>query len=183
MCGSLLPSGRPVDVIDGVDCTLIDNGMPCVILRASDVGATGEETREELEANETLKARVDAIRLTAGPLMNLGDVAEKSVPKMTLVSAAKGDGGRFPPAVSFPTAATPPSAFLRLSAFATACTLEGTPAAELATLPGGNTFSIEHPSGSTDVLIERSRDGAVKRAGMVRTTRKLFDGLVFPVEP
>ena len=43
---------RPaVDVIDGVEATLIDNGMPVVVMRASDLGITGSETREELEAN------------------------------------------------------------------------------------------------------------------------------------
>ena len=32
MCGSLLPSGQVSDTVDGVQCTLIDNGMPCVLL-------------------------------------------------------------------------------------------------------------------------------------------------------
>ncbi len=31
-CGALLPTGRAVDVIDGVEATLIDNGMPVVVL-------------------------------------------------------------------------------------------------------------------------------------------------------
>ncbi|MEC9016847.1 MAG: PrpF domain-containing protein, partial [Pseudomonadota bacterium] len=46
-CGALLPTGNAVDVIEGVACTLIDNGMPCVIFRAEAVGATGYESREE----------------------------------------------------------------------------------------------------------------------------------------
>ena len=37
-CGALLPTGNAVDMIDGVACTLIDNGMPCVVMRAADLG-------------------------------------------------------------------------------------------------------------------------------------------------
>jgi 4-oxalomesaconate tautomerase len=91
-CGALLPTGRAVDVIDGVEATLIDNGMPVVVLRARDLGVTGEESREELEANAALKARLESIRLKAGPMMNLGDVTDKSVPKMSLVAAPKAGG-------------------------------------------------------------------------------------------
>ncbi|MFV0299814.1 MAG: 4-oxalomesaconate tautomerase, partial [Paracoccus sp. (in: a-proteobacteria)] len=87
MTGALLPTGQAVDVIEGIDCTLIDNGMPCAIMRAADFGQSGQESREALEADTALKARIEAIRLIAGPMMNLGDVAAKSVPKMTLVSA------------------------------------------------------------------------------------------------
>ena len=91
-CGALLPTGNAVDVIDGVEMTLIDNGMPVVVMRAEDMGITGTESRESLEANEELRAKLESIRLQAGPLMNLGDVKEKSVPKMTMVSRAT-DGG------------------------------------------------------------------------------------------
>ena len=91
-CGALLPTGNSVDTINGVECTLIDNGMPVVVMRASDMGITGTESREELEANSELRTKLEAIRLQAGPLMNLGDVTEKSVPKMSMVSEAT-DGG------------------------------------------------------------------------------------------
>jgi 4-oxalomesaconate tautomerase len=63
MCGALLPTGHAVDEIDGLEVTLIDNGMPCVILRAADFGVSGRETREELEANGEVRARLEAIRL------------------------------------------------------------------------------------------------------------------------
>ena len=85
-CGALLPTGNGVDVIDGVEVTLIDNGMPVVVLRAADVGVAGDEPPEQLEANAELRARVESIRLAAGPMMNLGDVTSASVPKVTLVS-------------------------------------------------------------------------------------------------
>ena len=92
-CGALLPTGNEVDVIDGVSVTLIDNGMPVVVLRAQDFGLTGDESREQLDDNAELKQRLESIRLQAGPMMNLGDVRELSVPKMTLVSAPQYGGG------------------------------------------------------------------------------------------
>src|SRR5690606_12860844 len=40
-CGALLPTGNVVDTVESVAVTMIDNGMPCVVLRAEDVGVTG----------------------------------------------------------------------------------------------------------------------------------------------
>lgn len=179
MCGSLLPSGNAVDTIDGIACTLIDNGMPCVILRASDMDVTGNEDRDTLDADTALKERLESIRLQAGPMMNLGDVAKKSVPKMTLVSAAA-SGGTISTRSFIPHRCHASIGVFAAVSVATACTLDGSPAAELATLPDDDGFAIEHPSGATDVLIERAEDGTMRRAGMVRTARKLFDGMVFP---
>src|SRR3546814_4243831 len=68
---------------------MIDNGMPCVVIAASDMGITGYEDRDTLDADGAMKARIEAIRLKAGLRMNLGDIAEKSVPKMMLVSRSE----------------------------------------------------------------------------------------------
>jgi len=76
-CGALLPTGNAADSIDGIEVTCIDNGMPVVVMRASDLDITGDETREALDANAVRKERLEAIRRQAGPLMNLGEVAEK----------------------------------------------------------------------------------------------------------
>ena len=107
-CGALLPTGNAVDTVEGVEVTMIDNGMPVVVMRGADMGITGDESPEELEANEALRAKLEAIRLACGPMMNLGDVTEKSVPKMTMVTAPKAGG-----AVNTRTfiAATRPSEF------------------------------------------------------------------------
>lgn len=91
-CGALLPTGNEADVIDGIEVTCIDNGMPTVVMRAADMEISGDETREELEADAGLKARLESIRLQAGPMMNLGDVREKTVPKMTMVSPPRAGG-------------------------------------------------------------------------------------------
>lgn len=179
MCGALLPSGEAVDMIEGVACTLIDNGMPCVIMRASDFGLTGQESREVLDADSALKARIEAIRLKSGPLMNLGDVAQKSVPKMTLVSAPVA-GGTINTRSFIPHRCHASIGVFAAVSVATACTLPGTPAAELAVLPNDGRFRIEHPTGAAEVLIEQDEKGCVNAAGTLRTARKLMDGRVWP---
>ena len=85
-CGALLPTGHAKDVVNGVDVTCIDNGMPVVLMRAADFGITGAETPEAMEANQELRQKVEALRLAVGPMMNLGDVTKKTVPKMCLIS-------------------------------------------------------------------------------------------------
>lgn len=179
MTGALLPTGNVVDVIAGVECTLIDNGMPIVVMRASDFGLSGQETREALEADADLKARIEAIRLIAGPMMNLGDVAAKSVPKMTLVSAPM-QGGAISTRSFIPHRAHATIGVFAAVSVATACTMTGSAAAGLAVLPDDGRFLIEHPTGAAEVLIETAPDGRVTAAGTLRTARKLFDGRVYP---
>lgn len=179
LCGALLPTGRAVDVIEGVDCTLIDNGMPCVVMRADAFGLTGQESREELDASEALKARIEAIRLKAGPLMNLGNVTEKSVPKMTLVSAPS-RGGTIGTRSFIPHRCHASIGVFAAVSVATACTLPGSPAAGLAQLPPDGRFLIEHPTGAAEVLLEQDAAGRVTAAGTIRTARKLMDGHAYP---
>ncbi|PZQ59641.1 MAG: 4-oxalomesaconate tautomerase [Sphingomonas taxi] len=179
-CGALLPTGRAMDIIAGVACTLIDNGMPCVVLRAADVGATGYEDRETLDAATDLKARIEAIRLEAGPLMNLGDVTKRSVPKMMLV-APPARGGAVTVRSFIPHRAHATIGVLGAVSVATACLLAGSPAADVADVPEGpdKLLSIEHPTGEMTCMLELGDDGAVTGAALLRTARKLMDGVVF----
>ncbi len=179
-CGALLPTGNAVDQIEGVDCTLIDNGMPCVIMRASDLGITGTESPAALEANTGLREKLEAIRLKAGPLMNLGDVREASVPKMTMVSAPLA-GGAIATRTFIPHRCHDAIGVLGAVSVATACLLPEGPAAELAHVPDGDEklISVEHPTGEMSV-IATLRDGQVSNAAVLRTARKLFDGQIFP---
>jgi 4-oxalomesaconate tautomerase len=179
MCGALLPTGRACDVIDGVDCTLIDHGMPIVVMRASDFGLTGQETCEALEAMEALKARIEQIRLKAGVLMGLGDVTDASVPKMTLVSAPL-TGGVINTRSFIPRRVHASVGVFAAISVATACLLPDSPAAPLAALPAGGRFWIEHPSGATEVFLDIAPDLTVRGAGSTRTARKIMDGRVFP---
>ncbi|MEH0296108.1 4-oxalomesaconate tautomerase [Agrobacterium sp. CCNWLW71] len=179
MCGSLLPSGREVDMIDGVQVTLIDNGMPCVIMRAADFGLSGDESREAIEANTALKARVEAIRLKAGLMMNLGDVSRASVPKMTLVSAPS-NGGAIATRSFIPHHVHASIGVFAAITVATASRLSTGPASAVAVLPSDGHYQVEHPTGAMDVFLDIAEDGRVLGAGSVRTSRKLFDGLVYP---
>lgn len=179
MCGALLPTGQVVDVIDGVEMTLIDNGMPCVIMRASDFNLSGSESREEIEANEALKARVEAIRLKAGRMMNLGDVTNASVPKMTLVSAPS-SGGAISTRSFIPHRVHASIGVFAAITVATATRLQGSPAQALAVPPSDGRYQIEHPTGSMEVFLDIGDDEELRGAGSVRTARKLFDGTVFP---
>ena len=179
MTGALLPTGNAVDVVEGVDCTLIDNGMPIVVMRAADFGLTGQESREDLDADADLKARIEKIRLAVGPMMNLGDVTEKSVPKMTLVSSPA-HGGAINTRSFIPHRAHATIGVFAAVSVATACTLKGSPAAELASIPADGRYLVEHPSGAAEVLIETDGAGRMVAAGTLRTARKLFDGRVFP---
>jgi 4-oxalomesaconate tautomerase len=179
-CGALLPSGNAVDVIDGVAVTLIDNGMPCVVMKAVDVGITGYESREDLDANAELKAKIEAIRLAVGAMMNLGDVAAKSVPKMMLVAPPK-NGGAVTVRSFIPHRAHATIGVLGAVSVATACLLKGSPAAEVAQIPEGvrKTLSVEHPTGEMTCVLETNAAGDVTSAALLRTARKLFDGVVF----
>jgi len=179
-CGALLPTGNAVDVIKGIEATLIDNGMPCVVMRASDLGVTGYETPDELEGNAPLRAKLEAIRLEAGPMMNLGDVAQKTVPKMTMVAAPR-NGGAVMTRTFIPHKCHDAIGVLGAVSVATACLLPGSPAHRLAAIPDGGrkTLSIEHPTGEMSVVATVDAAGNVTNAAVLRTARKLFDGVVF----
>ncbi|BCH67842.1 hypothetical protein RvVAT039_pl06750 (plasmid) [Agrobacterium vitis] len=179
MSGALLPTGTEMDVIDDVHATLIDNGMPCVVMRAADFGLSGTETREEIEANSVLKQRIEAIRLKAGPMMNLGDVTKASVPKMTLVSAAR-NGGAISTRSFIPHRVHASVGVLAAITVATATRLAGGPAAEMVAAPEDGRYLIEHPTGAMEVFLDIDAEGQIKAAGTVRTARKLFDGQVYP---
>ncbi len=181
-CGALLPTGHAVDEIEGVRCTLIDNGMPCIVFKAADVGATGFETREDLESDKfaDMRAKIEAIRLAAGPRMNLGDVKEKSVPKMMLVAPPQ-HGGAVTVRSFIPHRAHATIGVLGAVSVATACLIEGSPAAEVAAVPKGSrkTLSVEHPTGEMTCVLEVNEAGDVTSAALLRTARKLMDGVVF----
>ncbi|GGA71810.1 FldA protein [Nitratireductor aestuarii] len=179
-CGALLPTGNAVDTVAGVQVTMIDNGMPCVILDAADFEISGTETPEELEADQPLKSRLEEVRLAAGPLMNLGDVADKSVPKMTLVSAPR-NGGAISTRTFIPHRCHDAIGVLGAVSVASACLLPDGPAARYAKVPSGQdkSISVEHPTGEFTVIAKLDGEGNLLTAGVLRTARKLMDGVAF----
>lgn len=181
-CGALFPTGNRIDVIDGIDCSLMDNGMPVVAMRAKDLGRTGYETRDQLNADEELKARLESIRLKAGYLMNLGDVTDKVVPKMFLLSEPK-DGGAINTRSFIPKVAHANIGVLAAVTVATACVFPGTVADGLAQVPDGarKLLELEHPTGyfSVEIEVSGSKDEPkIERAALLRTARRLFEGKV-----
>jgi len=183
VCGALLPTGNAVDTVDGIRVTCIDNGMPVVVLRAADVGIGGYESRDELNGNDELKARLERIRLLAGELMGLGDVSEKVIPKMILVAAPM-DGGAIATRSFIPRVCHASIGVLAAVTVGTACLLPGSPAADVAKVPGGSPkrLSIEHPSGEFTVELDVEIQGGVpdvRRVALLRTARKLFEGVVY----
>jgi 4-oxalomesaconate tautomerase len=181
--GSLLPTGNVVDVINGVRVTLIDNGMPVVVMDAGELGIGGYESCEELESDQPLRSRLEAIRLIAGPMMNLGDVSDTTVPKLTMVAPPR-EGGDLCTRTFIPHRCHQAIGVLGAVSVATAALLPGSPAAALLDHKDGSyVFSLEHPTGTFDAVVHLDFDGGlpvVRRAGIIRTARKLMDGEVFP---
>lgn len=182
-CGGLLPTGNVVDTIAGVQVTMVDNGMPVVVLRAADVGISGHEPCEELESNAQLRELVEEIRLKAGPLMNLGDVSETTVPKMTMVAPPQG-GGHLSTRTFIPHRCHQSIGVLGAVSVATAALLPGSTAADVVDRDGtSDVITLEHPSGTFDAVVSLAGNGdspTAGRSGIVRTARKLMDGHVFP---
>lgn len=181
-CGDLLPTGRVLDRIEGFDVTCIDNGMPEVVLRAADFGLTGYESPTELEANESLKRALERIRLAAGLLMNLGDVAKKTVPKMCLIAPPKAVG-MVSTRTFIPHKVHEAIGVLGAISTATACLLPGSVADGVAVLPinAEQSYSVEHPSGEFTVRLEQQMKGGilwVGKSGVIRTARLLSRGEV-----
>jgi 4-oxalomesaconate tautomerase len=182
VCGTLLPSGSARDIVDGVPVTCIDNGMPVVVISAAELGRTGYENVDSLNSDGELKTRIERIRLAAGKLMGLGEVSQKVVPKVSLIAPGQ-HGGAVSTRTFIPHACHTSIGVFGAVSVATACVLPGSVAASIAQIPPGDDImlSIEHPTGEFTVHLEME-DGTVKRAGLLRTARKLFDGVVYPRE-
>ena len=181
VCGALLPTGHSLDELDGIEATLIDNGMPVVMLRAADFGKSGYETPAELDADKRFKARLEKIRMIAGERMGLGDVRSKVIPKMTLVAAPR-DGGHVTTRTFIPHKCHAAIGVLGAVTVGTACALPSSVARGIVSVPEGavKRLSVEHPSGEFSLEIEvdeTSGDGLrVVRSSLIRTARALFRG-------
>ena len=178
-CGALLPTGNQVDVIDGVEVTLVDNGMPSVILRAKDFELSGYEDPVELEKDSELKSRLEKIRLKAGEMMGLGDVGAKTIPKMCLISPPR-QGGIINTRTFIPHRVHQTVGVLAAASDAAACMFAGSVAKGMAQFETVNPcrVDVEHPTGSLTVELEWQGETVIRTA-LLRTARKLMDGEVF----
>ena len=181
-CGALLPTGAARDTLLGVEATCIDNGMPVVLMRAGDLGKRGDEAPAELEADQALKEKVEAIRLLAGTAMNLGDVVGKNVPKMCLLSPPK-RGGAINTRSFIPHRVHSSIGVLGAISVATACALPGSVASGVSAAGGriGQfALDIEHPTGffTVDLEVTGQTPFRVTRSALLRTARMLMRGEV-----
>src|SRR3990172_6649860 len=180
--GKLLPTGRPLDVIDGVDVSCVDVAMPMVLMPAEQLGKTGHESASELDADKELFKRMEAIRRKAGELMGMGDVSKMVVPKIGLLAAPR-QGGTITSRYFVPYSCHKAHAVTGTVCVAAACAVPGTVAARiapLATAPQG-VVRIEHPSGMIAIDLDVELDQQppiIRRAALIRTARRIFDGHV-----
>ncbi|MFZ2989292.1 4-oxalomesaconate tautomerase [Ideonella sp.] len=199
VCAGLLPTGQLRDRVRvesetaafepfELDVTCIDNGMPLVIFKASDLGCTGTESVDQLNADSALKARIEGLRLAISLRMGLGDVRQKNYPKMTLISAPQ-QGGALSTRSFIPHVCHDAIGVLAAVTVGTACVLQGSVCDGLAVLPapdaqGLTRVSVEHPTGEFSVALATEAAPAepgglrVTQAALLRTARALMRGEV-----
>lgn len=188
VCSGLLPTGKVKDRVSvqgagftsfDIDVTCIDNGMPLVIFKASDLGCTGFETVAQMNENAELKVRIEALRIATGHLMGLGDVSSKNYPKMTLIAPAQ-HGGALCTRSFIPHTCHDAIGVLAAVTVATACVLPGSTCEGVAQVPMGTpkTLSIEHPTGefSVELGVDPDKPQHVTRSALLRTARELMRG-------
>ncbi len=176
--GSVFPTGQRTDVIDGVPLTCIDAAMPLMIVHARSLGLGGRETPAELDADRRLLARLEALRLQAGERMGLGDVRGSVVPKPVI--ASRGDDAHSLTSRYFtPHRCHASHAVTGAIGVSAAFALPGTVASGELAIDGTRTVSVLHPQGRIDVAVAiegQGADAAIRRAALVRTARKIFEG-------
>ena len=176
--GSLFPTGRRIDVIDGVEVSCIDAAMPLMLIRAADLGLTGRESPSALEGHPGLLARIEHLRCLAGAMMGLGDVSTSVIPKPVL--ASPGDDALSITSRYFtPRRCHASHAVTGAIGVATAFALPGTVASSAQALSGACCVGVLHPQGriDIDVLVHGQGEAAsIERAALVRTARKIFHG-------
>lgn len=183
VCSGLLPTESIKDVIQGINVTCIDNGMPMVLFNAAEMNCTGYETPAELNQNTKLKTQIEQLRLEAAMKMGLGDVTDKNYPKMVLLSPPK-NGGAINSRCFIPHVCHESVGVLGAVTIATACILPGSVTEGLAHIPAANAnkrqISVEHPSGELSVEMEFDAENPTKvtRAALLRTARLLMRGEV-----
>jgi 4-oxalomesaconate tautomerase len=183
--GKLMPTGNPLDRIEGVDVTCLDVCMPVVIARAKDLGKTARETAKELDADKEFMARIEAIRRAASLAMGMGDAEGRVIPKFAMVAEPATPGGSVLARYFTPLACHEAMAVTGGICIASACKLPGTVAEGIARVTAAEREEvvIEHPTGSMEAVISMARaaDGSptIAAGGTLRTARRIMSGEVY----
>ncbi|MET0964569.1 MAG: 4-oxalomesaconate tautomerase [Noviherbaspirillum sp.] len=178
--GKVFPTSRRIDRIEGIEVSCIDAAMPLMIVRACDLGVTGNESPAELDANADLLLRLERMRLAAGVMMGLGDVSASVIPKPVLVS--QGDSEDSIRSRYFtPRRCHASHAVTGAIGVASAFALPGTVASGIRgkAVAARRNLVVLHPAGRIDVEVETEGDGdaaQIRRASLVRTARKILQG-------
>ena len=188
--GRLLPTGRPRDVVAGLEVSCIDATNPVVFVRARDLGLTGAETPHAVDADHELCARLEKVRVEAAARMGMAESA--SVPKIAFVAPPGEytalDGGHYGAADHDVLAramsmgnchrAFPLTAAMCL---AVAARIDGSVVHEASSAGVGRDVRLGHPSGVLPLDAAVSlRDGQpwAERVTVYRTARRLMEGWV-----
>jgi len=202
--GKLLPSGKTTDRLDvpgfgPIDVSLVDAANPAVFVRARDIGLTGTELPERLEANSKILRLLDDIRVQGSVRMGIAPDVEAArgingIPFMAIVSTPldartlTGDtiqAGSVDLTVRVVSSGQPHRALPVTISLCTAVAarISGTLAAEaLSKAAGDKSLRLGMPSGVLTVDADVACEGGVwiARAGsFYRTARRLFDGRVW----
>ncbi len=180
--GKLLPTGKPLDVIDGIEVSCVDVAMPTMFVRAEALGKTGYESAAELDADKAFMERMESIRRKAGVLMGMRDVSKGVTPKVALLAKAA-QGGTIATRYFVPDACHKALAVTGTVCLASACAIPGTLASQIAKVPAApqGVIEIEHPSGkiAIDLDVDFSNGKQdMRRAALIRTARRVFEGRV-----
>jgi 2-methylaconitate cis-trans-isomerase PrpF len=195
--GKLLPTGSPVDTFEiaglgPVSASCIDAANPVVLVAATDLGMTGGELPDALEADAVFLDRMEQIRRAASVAMGLTpDLAAaaklQSIPKVGIVAAPRDaptlSGAMLAAAdmdvlvrmisVGQPHRAVPITGAICVSV---AARLSGTVAQRFCTA-GEGPIRVGHPSGT--ILVDAAVvDGRAEYGAVFRSARRLFEGNV-----
>ncbi|MCK6375215.1 MAG: 2-methylaconitate cis-trans isomerase PrpF [Zoogloea sp.] len=200
--GAMFPTGRLVDELDvpGVGsfkATLINAGIPTVFVNAADIGYTGTELREAINADPAALARFEAIRVAGALRMGLIKTPDEAAtrqhtPKIAFVAPPRDyvtSSGRTVGAADVDLLVRALSmGKLHHAMMGTAAVAIGTAAAIPGTLvnlaAGGgerNAVRFGHPSGVLRVGAEARQVAGqwkVTKAVMSRSARILMEGWV-----
>ena len=197
--GKLLPTGNALDVLEHggrqYRATLIDAANACVFLDAAELGLTGTESPDAIEAQPAIMALLDALRRVAAVRMGIAETPEAAplaIPKVAVVSAPADyralDGATI-------AAATHEVAVRMISmerahravpltggmALGVACRVEGSLPQLIAAPPRDEEVRLANPSGILSVGAEVRREGTgwfAESAVVFRSARRLMQGSV-----
>jgi len=203
--GKLLPTGQPVDVLDvpgigPIEVSMVDAANACVFVRAADLGLTGRELPDALDADKALLDKLQRIRRAASVAMGIArdDTEARSIAAVPLV-------GFVAPPMDAPTLSGDPVAATQidltarfissgqphraLPLTASLCTavaarIAGTVANQaLGAGASAGPVRIGMPSGILTVDADVAQDAAGRwqahSGAFYRTARRLFDGRVY----